>query len=179
MSQLPNKGALPPWTPAPAGEATKVPSDMTGVSFVQLCQDLLSSPDWKTKKSWKTYFNQIRNRAFNKLVNKRGLLWLNIKGSSKSMQLLACPGSNGTEMRLAQAYNLSSYLVEQGRAERAPFDTRSGWTTSATNYLKKRNRANNDCTLQWNIFSFPSIVCSILTGRLTDHRIIDRLSHSS
>ena len=37
-------------------------------------KDLLSSPDWKTEKSWKTYFNQIRNRAFNKLVNKRGLL---------------------------------------------------------------------------------------------------------
>ena len=29
------RGALPTWTPAPAGEALKVPSDMTGVSFVQ------------------------------------------------------------------------------------------------------------------------------------------------
>ena len=35
VSQLPYKGALPPWTPAPAGEAKEVPSEMTGVSFVQ------------------------------------------------------------------------------------------------------------------------------------------------
>ena len=30
MSQLPNKEALPTWAPTTAGEATKVPYDMTG-----------------------------------------------------------------------------------------------------------------------------------------------------
>ena len=30
MSQLPNKGALPPWSPAPAREAKKVPSELAG-----------------------------------------------------------------------------------------------------------------------------------------------------
>ena len=34
-SLLPNKGALPPWTTAPAREAKKVSSKMTGVSFVK------------------------------------------------------------------------------------------------------------------------------------------------
>ena len=35
VSQLHNKGALPPWTPASAGEARKIPSGMSRVSFVQ------------------------------------------------------------------------------------------------------------------------------------------------
>ena len=30
--------ALPPWTPAPTGEAKKVPSEMVEESFVQKCQ---------------------------------------------------------------------------------------------------------------------------------------------
>ena len=58
MSQLPNKGAAPPWTPALAGEAKKVPSEMTGVSFVK--KGGLNLPQSFLKFIWLNLTNNSR-----------------------------------------------------------------------------------------------------------------------
>ena len=134
MSQLPNKGALPPWTPAPAGEATKYLKNDWG-KFCSIVP--------KTLRNWMFLTKQHLNKKMEETLLKRCFCWQSESDTSSNKKEQKKNKSIGPFCKF-------SHQVASDFVQRCATDTggpvSSGWWWSRCTPTKLDVKALGDVT---------------------------------